>query len=153
MRGRHESRNSKAVKGFSCGHRGKERSWPLCKRKGVGRFWSGPASHELKCQQGDQCHRRRGAKEEFEEIAKGHIFKVLGSWLDLVEQWEVLESFKERNNTRGLMLAKAPLACYRGRRIGAGRNIRVSSHETLVSDQVFWGANAKQSQLLQDLPK
>ena len=26
------------------------------------------------------------AEEEFEEIAKGHIFKVSGPWLDLVEQ-------------------------------------------------------------------
>ena len=48
--------------------------------------------------------------------SQSHIFKVSGSWLDLVEQWEVVESFKERNNMRGLMLAKAPLAA-----IGEGR--------------------------------
>lgn len=29
-----------------------------------------------------------GAEEEFEEIAKGHIFKVSGPCLDLVEQRE-----------------------------------------------------------------
>lgn len=29
-----------------------------------------------------------GAEEELEEIAKGHIFKVSGPWLDLVEQRE-----------------------------------------------------------------
>jgi len=27
-----------------------------------------------------------GAEEEFEEMAKGHIFKVSWPWLDLVEQ-------------------------------------------------------------------
>ena len=36
---------------------------------------------------GEDLH-LKGAEEEFEEIAKGHIFKVLGPCLDLVEQRE-----------------------------------------------------------------
>lgn len=127
-----------------------EERFDLCEKK-VGRFWSGLRSREL------QVPARRPVSQEqrreLEEEAKGHIFlKFQGpGWGSLVEQREAAESFKEKRNTRWPMLSKAPLAAKQGKKGRGRRNSRVSSHETFVSGQVFWGSKCQEGLLLQDL--